>query len=836
MGIENADLGIYASSTTPTLNLLRSYDDRGRNNYEAASSSAITGTDSSGGTITIGGSEQQVTKIASPGTATFTISGAEGTHQGSCIQYWPSPSTTCETYATVPDSGGFEVFVTTPTGTVTAGGGWESGGTVETVAQSLATSFTSQGFPATVGANGDTVTVQANVTGLSSNYPFTIVNGGGVNGGSDFSAGAQTGSWVLNSDGNYVLSSAFTGGWTGGTFYDTGTLSARISGTDVQVSWGQGGTPASLATSLAAAINSAAGTFVTATANGATVSLTSLSGGPQTDYTVTARVTDTNPFYFSDAPPSYYTGPQSFGVSTTNMSGGQTTSSLLYSFLIPDGTGYWPNGDLLHVTDSVTGTWSYGYDSLNRLAGTASSAGNYAGATILWSYDPFGNRTSETVSGSPSAPMPASSTAIYTAASNQVSSSSLNGGAAVGYDAAGEVTYDGLNSYLYDAEGRLCAVKNYVGSLTGYVYDAAGSRVAKGSLTSFSCNFSSNGFSTTSSYVLGPDGDQVTEYSVSGATSSWVHTDAFAAGGLVATYHDTATYFDVADWLGTKRAEVGTNGCTATFASLPYGNGLTASGTCPDATEHHFTGKERDTESGNDYFGARYYASAMGRFLSPDWASNPQAVPYGIFTNPQTLNLYNYMRNNPLSGVDKDGHCGGPNDPCSQVKVTTEQKDPSTGKPTYPQIVQNEKQPDGLVRSGVRAIVTDTITVGGKALPDKTLVSESNENTLTVNGKKIDAQTAQSPPTPTTDGKVGDVFGPLKSTTEPGSSQSFANALSGNAVTMTGKQTLTFDIPSGATCSATIERTLSNGSGGSTYTYTTTSGPTVTQAQPQPPQ
>jgi len=32
----------------------------------------------------------------------------------------------------------------------------------------------------------------------------------------------------------------------------------------------------------------------------------------------------------------------------------------------------------------------------------------------------------------------------------------------------------------------------------------------------------------------------------------------------------------------------------------------------------HFTGKERDTESGNDYFEARYYSSAMGRFMSPD--------------------------------------------------------------------------------------------------------------------------------------------------------------------------------------------------------------------------
>lgn len=270
--------------------------------------------------------------------------------------------------------------------------------------------------------------------------------------------------------------------------------------------------------------------------------------------------------------------------------------------------------------------------------------------------------------------------------------------------------------------------------------------------------------------------------------------------------------------------------CTAT--------GRTTSAVC--ATTMRFpayrsTGKERDAESGNDYFGARYYASSMGRFLSPDWASNPQAVPYGIFTNPQTLNLYNYMRNNPLSGVDKDGHCGGPNDPCSEVKVTSEQKDPTTGKPTTPQIVQNEKQPDGSTKSGVRAILTDTITVGGKALPDKTQVNESNQNTLTVNGKQIAAPTDQGP-APSSGGKVGDVFGVFKSTPEAGSSQSFANALTNNAVTETGKQTLTFDIPGGATCSATIERTLTNGSGGSTYTYTTTSGPTVTQAQPQPPQ
>jgi RHS repeat-associated protein len=100
--------------------------------------------------------------------------------------------------------------------------------------------------------------------------------------------------------------------------------------------------------------------------------------------------------------------------------------------------------------------------------------------------------------------------------------------------------------------------------------------------------------------------------------------------------------------------------------SLPYGDGLTPipnlgclpSNNCysEDPTEHHFTGKERDAESGNDYFGARYYASSMGRFMSPDWSVKADPVPYAKLDNPQTLNLYDYMRNNPLGGIDTDGH------------------------------------------------------------------------------------------------------------------------------------------------------------------------------------
>jgi RHS repeat-associated protein len=72
---------------------------------------------------------------------------------------------------------------------------------------------------------------------------------------------------------------------------------------------------------------------------------------------------------------------------------------------------------------------------------------------------------------------------------------------------------------------------------------------------------------------------------------------------------------------------------------------------------YKFTGKERDSETGLDYFGARYYRSSTSRWLSSDWAMSSITVPYANFGDPQTLNLYSYTRNNPMSHADADGHC-----------------------------------------------------------------------------------------------------------------------------------------------------------------------------------
>jgi RHS repeat-associated protein len=70
-----------------------------------------------------------------------------------------------------------------------------------------------------------------------------------------------------------------------------------------------------------------------------------------------------------------------------------------------------------------------------------------------------------------------------------------------------------------------------------------------------------------------------------------------------------------------------------------------------DLATHRYTGKERDTESGLDDFGARYYGSSMGRFQSPD----PSGAAFSDPGNPQSWNMYSYVQNNPLNAVDPDG-------------------------------------------------------------------------------------------------------------------------------------------------------------------------------------
>jgi RHS repeat-associated protein len=336
-------------------------------------------------------------------------------------------------------------------------------------------------------------------------------------------------------------------------------------------------------------------------------------------------------------------------------------------------------GNLTNYTDSVMGTWGLTYDYLNRLISGTPSAGDFSGNNYYcWSYDAFGNRTSQVLQTAACPTLPASPAAtISYSGTNQVTWIQNVAPTGLAYDAAGDalsaVTSVGQTYYSYDAEGRICAEQSTpmpgMAAAYGYLYDANGTRVAKGSITAspnpltqpLSCDPTTNGFQFTENYVLGPGGEELTMFSVANGTSTWQRTNVYVGSKLLGTYDVAGLHFHLTDPLGTRRMQLSGNftclGQPETdVQSLPFGDQLNsypdqyACATADDATPLYFTDHERDTESGNDYFGARYYASSMGRFLSPDPSMGSSRL-----ANPQAWNRYTYGLNNPLMFIDPTG-------------------------------------------------------------------------------------------------------------------------------------------------------------------------------------
>ena len=211
---------------------------------------------------------------------------------------------------------------------------------------------------------------------------------------------------------------------------------------------------------------------------------------------------------------------------------------------------------------------------------------------------------------------------------NQISSSGF------AYDASGNTLYDGTIPYTYDAESQ---IKTAAG--VTYLYDGSGRRVSK---------------SSGKLYWYGSGGEILAETDTSGNT---LNEYIFFGGRRVAMLPAGGNaQFYAEDFLGSARVITTNNGTVCYDADFdPYGGEHPYTDTCPQ--NYKFEGKERDTETGNDDFGARYYSSRFGRWLSSDWSSTPVPVPYANLTNPQTLNLYAMVSDDPESFADLDGHC-----------------------------------------------------------------------------------------------------------------------------------------------------------------------------------
>ncbi len=181
--------------------------------------------------------------------------------------------------------------------------------------------------------------------------------------------------------------------------------------------------------------------------------------------------------------------------------------------------------------------------------------------------------------------------------------------------------------YAYDGENRL----RTAGGVT-YIYDGDGNRVKKSTGTLY--------------WGAGP----LAESDSSASASSWKEYVFFDGKRVARRDASSSTvHYYFSDHLGSTSVitdAVGTMPPEEDLDYYPYGG--TAYG---NPSDHYlFTGKERDTETGLDYFGARYFGSNMGRFMSPDAFYKDSHV-----ADPQSWNLYAYARNNPLRYVDPTG-------------------------------------------------------------------------------------------------------------------------------------------------------------------------------------
>jgi RHS repeat-associated protein len=266
-------------------------------------------------------------------------------------------------------------------------------------------------------------------------------------------------------------------------------------------------------------------------------------------------------------------------------------------------------------------TQTFGYDSLNRL--TTSQENSGASWSQTNSYDRYSNRS--IVGGGLS----------FDASTNRITGWS--------YDAAGNLLNDGVHSYTYDAENKVKTVD----AASAYVYDGEGRRVKK--LVGENMRF-----------VYSMGGQLVAEFD---GSNGMLKKEYVYGGSLQATI-DAAngTQYTTPDTLGSPRVVTNASGAVVSRHDyLPFGVelGVGAGGRTAgmgfgvvDGNRKKFTSKERDNETGLDYFEARYYASTQGRFTSVD-PENYQAMR--DLSDPQSWNAYAYVNNNPLLRVDPDG-------------------------------------------------------------------------------------------------------------------------------------------------------------------------------------
>jgi RHS repeat-associated protein len=324
--------------------------------------------------------------------------------------------------------------------------------------------------------------------------------------------------------------------------------------------------------------------------------------------------------------------------SQTVTQNGQTRMSLSYSYQsaagqMGGGSTAGNAGQLMSVSGSIGGATesaAYTYDNVGRLV-TSNQTSNGVSAQRRFVYDRWGNRSevwNATSGGSQiqSVSLEQSGGAPTNRITSVTEGSTLN----YSYDSAGNVTNDGVHSFTYDAENRVVSVDG--GSTASYSYDHQNRRIKR------------TVGSTTTHYVW-QGGQVIAEHN--GSSGAVITEYIFAGGRMIAREGGGRTFF-LYDRLSVRATITdGQGNIQGRQSHLPFGEELVGTGT---TDKHRFTSYERDSETGTDYAVNRQHAQSVGRFSRPD----PYDGSYN-FGDPQSLNRYTYVRNDPVNEVDPLG-------------------------------------------------------------------------------------------------------------------------------------------------------------------------------------
>ncbi len=293
-----------------------------------------------------------------------------------------------------------------------------------------------------------------------------------------------------------------------------------------------------------------------------------------------------------------------------------TLFGLTYNYADANGN---KNGQILGITDNVDNGRSvtYTYDPLNRLASavTTGSAG-FAKWGLGMSYDRYGNRTAQSVTAGVGVP---SNVATIDPSTNHILD------APFAYDANGNLTNDGSHPFTYDGENRAISTTGMT-----YSYDGNGLRVKKASATA-----------STVYIFSGPR--VIAEYDNGVAVASPSREYIYSGGHLVAKVEGGAAKYYLQDHLNHRLLTDAAGSVISQVGSYPYGENW-----YQGTDKWAFTNYERDPETGNDYADLRYYSNRIGRFAQSDKFA-------GVTSDPQSLNSYSYVRNDPVNLVDPLG-------------------------------------------------------------------------------------------------------------------------------------------------------------------------------------